>query len=351
VFLSTGLTGLSLPDRTLCLTFDDGPGATPGGGSGPRTTQLSEYLTLQGIPATFFMVGKHARLFPQLAATLATGGHASGNHTFHHLDLVALRQSGGDVVREVRSAHPLVAAAGPASQTLFRPPYGSWSGDVADELNADVFTAALHVGPVMWDVDAADWAAWREGRSAESCADDYLAAIEEAGRGIVLMHDSTADSDDLRAGNRTFDMVKLLVPRLRARGYRFVGLNRVPDIAAALDPGARLLVVDGPAPVTVQLGVHGRGLLRADDGSCLVPDDEGVGPLRRQPHVSPVAAVEVVPVDGQRCAFRTRAGHFIGRGAGADGLEATSAGLGPEQLFRCRLPEVPLPEVPAWRGS
>jgi peptidoglycan/xylan/chitin deacetylase (PgdA/CDA1 family) len=59
MFSTDQLKGLSLPEKTLCLTFDDGPGETEGDDPGPKTVQLAEYLTEQNISATFFMVGSH----------------------------------------------------------------------------------------------------------------------------------------------------------------------------------------------------------------------------------------------------------------------------------------------------
>jgi peptidoglycan/xylan/chitin deacetylase (PgdA/CDA1 family) len=56
-----------LPDGLLCLTYDDGPGVTSTPtGPGSRTDDLGFYLFLQGIPATFFVIGQRAANEPQL---------------------------------------------------------------------------------------------------------------------------------------------------------------------------------------------------------------------------------------------------------------------------------------------
>ncbi|MGH7192455.1 MAG: hypothetical protein ACREJM_02855, partial [Candidatus Saccharimonadales bacterium] len=52
------------------------------------------------------------------------------------------------------------------------------------------------------------------------------------GRGIVLLHDSS-EEDDVRPRNRTFEMTRLLAPRLKARGYRFVRLDEIPRVRHA----------------------------------------------------------------------------------------------------------------------
>jgi peptidoglycan/xylan/chitin deacetylase (PgdA/CDA1 family) len=58
MFTSDGIYGNDLPDRTLCLTFDDGPGETKGEGPGPRTLELAQFLASRMITATFFVIGE-----------------------------------------------------------------------------------------------------------------------------------------------------------------------------------------------------------------------------------------------------------------------------------------------------
>jgi len=217
------LSGGALPSGTLCLTFDDGPGATARPGPGPRTLELARYLADEEVPATFFLSGKHMLGLPDVAPELIRLGHLVGNHSQEHLNLPELLASGGDVVAEVRATADLLVdvVGGPL---FFRPPYGAWSPEVAVALNADPGLALAHVGPVLWDVDGSDWRHWRDGSPPQDCADDYLDRIETASHGIVLQHDCTADSDAIKAANRTFEAVQLLVPDLKGRGYTFVGL-------------------------------------------------------------------------------------------------------------------------------
>lgn len=224
--------GASLPDGVLSLTFDDGPGASPSDGPGPKTRRLAEYLAGEQIPATFFMCGKHVAQLPDVVSRLRELGHVVANHTQTHPDLVTQLESGGDVVTEVAATDALIRS-GP-DRLLFRPPYGRWSPGVADALNANADLASGYVGPVNWDIDGDDWASWRDGESPRVCADNYLRDVTAAGRGIVLMHDSTADNDGWQQNNGTFEAIQLMVPTLRERGYTFVALDAVPDIRAAL---------------------------------------------------------------------------------------------------------------------
>jgi peptidoglycan/xylan/chitin deacetylase (PgdA/CDA1 family) len=234
VFSREQLVGTSLPEGTLSLTFDDGPGVTRGDGRGPKTQRLAEYLADQSIPATFFVCGKHVAQLPGVVGRLRELGHAVGNHTQNHPDLVGRLESGADIAGELTSTDLLIRAG---DTLFFRPPYGSWSPDVADALNADVELAGRYIGPVHWEIDGDDWAAWRDGLSPDVVAQTYLTAVAEQRRGIVLMHDSTADHDDWVVNNGTFEAIQLIVPALRERGYAFVALDTVPEIAGALPRG------------------------------------------------------------------------------------------------------------------
>ena len=94
--------------------------------------------------------------------------------------------------------------------------------------------AKSHVGPVGWDIDAGDIGYWRDGRSAAGGRVRLRRGDRVAhGAGIVLMHDSTADIDELRPRNRALELARVLIPELRARGYRFVRLDQVPQVASA----------------------------------------------------------------------------------------------------------------------
>lgn len=222
--ISRWITGDSLPDGRLCLTFDDGPGESAPTGPGPRTVELAEYLADQAVPATFFLCGKYVRELPRVPARLRELGHAVGNHTTTHPRLPDLAASGGDVAGEVRDTAELLGGEG---KVWFRPPYGLWDDAVARLLDADP-ALDTHVGPVTWNVGGGDWDFWRRGRTPRDCAAHYLDDVERQRRGVVLLHDCTADNDEIRAANRTFETVRLLVPELRRRGYSMVSLDEVP---------------------------------------------------------------------------------------------------------------------------
>ena len=72
---------------------------------------------------------------------------------------------------------------------------------------------------------AADWDCWGKHISVEKCGALYMNEMNTRKRGIVLMHDIHSN---------TIDMVKQLVPQLKAQGWKFTTVPEVPSIKRAL---------------------------------------------------------------------------------------------------------------------
>jgi peptidoglycan/xylan/chitin deacetylase (PgdA/CDA1 family) len=155
------LTGADvLPPGTLCLTYDDGPGATPGDERGPKTLRLAQYLAGEGVSAAFFMSGVHVAELPDAPDAVRALGHVVGNHTWHHWHLPEVLDSGGDLVGELTSTDAVLQL--PLGAPVYvRPPYGHWSAAVAAALTAATAANDDWVGPVGWDVDTEDWTMWQ----------------------------------------------------------------------------------------------------------------------------------------------------------------------------------------------
>ncbi len=217
MFNAVPITGAGLPDRTLVLTYDDGPG--------PNTVPIAEYLSSMGIAATFFVVGSQVERWPDVLARVRELGHRLGNHTWTHdvAGLTGQLTRGDDIVAEVkRTASLLDPTAGPIA---FRAPYGLWNSAVTAALNADAELAEGHVGHVHWDIDRTDWAAWRDGVDPTVVATCYRVHANTVKKGIVLLHDYTADYAVIAAANRTTELTRALVPTLIADGFRFAPLD------------------------------------------------------------------------------------------------------------------------------
>jgi peptidoglycan/xylan/chitin deacetylase (PgdA/CDA1 family) len=327
MFFDLDIKADQLPPKTLCLTYDDGPGETAGAGPGPRTGALAAFLAERGVAATFFMIGQHIAEYPDLPRRLHALGHMVGNHTYTHPGLVALAQSGGDVVGEIARTGELIhdAVAGPV--TFLRAPYGNWREKIAPDSDADRRTSIVaeilnrsgrfpsYVGPINWDISSLDWEFWGRGDPAASCATALLEKIERIGRGIVLMHDSS-DDPSVRANNRTAETTRLLVPELQARGYRFVRLDVIPQVRSAVQVAALIA-------------------LRSPEGHVLVLGEDGtIG--AHAPSDAAQAREEVfglVPAGPRQVALRASGGRFLSAAGAGLPMRAGPVEAGPaEQL-------------------
>lgn len=221
MFALKNIENIDLPPKTLCLTYDDGPGA--------ESAEIGRFLKERGVRATFFVVGKFAVDHPEVLDQLHADGHIIGNHTFEHPDLPYYVSVNGDVRDQIIRTNTVIQKYNEGKPIYFRATYGKWSPEVARELNIDMRSSFRHVGPVYWDVAGIDCHYWKLDKSVEEAADAYLADITQKGRGVIVMHDGTADMDTVAAKTRTLALTRRLVPQLQAMGYRFVGLDEIDD--------------------------------------------------------------------------------------------------------------------------
>jgi len=212
--------GTAMPDKTLSLTFDDGPAE--------GTADLSSYLQGKGVAATFFINGVYVTGREAVVKQQAADGHLLGNHTHTHRALTEL--AGGEILDEVEKTDLLLSPMVPKGKLFFRAPFGAWSAAVQGTLSKTAMSK--YIGPVGWDIGAAltettaaDWACWDEttgGRTVEECGDLYLREIREKRHGIVLMHDGPPESN-----SKTLELVQYVLPILQSEGYKFVRLDKV----------------------------------------------------------------------------------------------------------------------------
>ncbi|MEJ7560213.1 MAG: polysaccharide deacetylase family protein [Pedobacter sp.] len=224
MFTSHSYTGSSLPPKTLCFTFDDGPGE--------NTLAIAKFLYEQDIPATFFVVGKYAIHEPEILRTLVNWNHTIGNHTFDHPDLPYYVSVNGNLQDQIIRTDTVIQSY-TDNNIFFRAPYGKWSPEVAADLNANLLSTLNYVGPVHWDVGGVDCWYWLNGKSVEYALDAYILSIEEAGKGIVVFHDEIADMDFLKPANKTLELLQQLVPKLKALGYTFVSIQSIESLKEA----------------------------------------------------------------------------------------------------------------------
>ena len=103
-------------EKHVAITFDDGPSTN-------FTPQILELLESYNAKATFFCIGKHIEMHPELIKKITAQGHTIGNHSYSHssyFDFFGKQK----VKDEIAKTDNLVRSIIHKKMNLFRPPYG-----------------------------------------------------------------------------------------------------------------------------------------------------------------------------------------------------------------------------------
>ncbi len=190
-------------DRTVALTFDDGPS--------PRwTPQLLDLLARLGVRATFFVNGTNVDAHPWLARRIVAEGHAIGNHTYSHANLDELSPA-MQVAEIERGSHAIEAATG-VVPCLFRGPYGSHHGSSVREL---VWERGMSIGG--WSHNSRDYTTPLSPSPAFQVSIVGAVTAPVLPHPVLLLHDGSPGN----YRQNTVDAVERIVAFYRARGYEF----------------------------------------------------------------------------------------------------------------------------------
>ena len=199
------------PGRRIALTFDDGPDPN-------WTPRIASVLEAMGVPATFFVVGDHVVRYPGIVDSLSDDGFELGNHTFTHGNLTDAADWQRDL--QISLTESAVAGAAGVRPRLVRPPYSATAAAV-DRDDERTYAAIADQGYLiaLSDFDAEDWR--RPG------VDEIVRNATPPGRrgGVILMHDGGGDR------SQTVRALRILVPELRRRGFRFVDLSALAGLS------------------------------------------------------------------------------------------------------------------------
>jgi peptidoglycan-N-acetylglucosamine deacetylase len=194
-------SGPATVERTVALTFDDGP-------SPQYTRRILATLTKLRVRATFFVIGYLAEANPDLVRQELRLGMTVGNHSYNHPQMPPFAQLPPQLLRdEIALAEQILSRLG-AQPRLFRPPGGSSSPQLVRA------AAALGLRVVLWSLDPADW---RPGSSAKQITKRVLSAVRPGS--IVILHDGGGDR------SATLTAIPAIVRGIRHRGLQLVGLK------------------------------------------------------------------------------------------------------------------------------
>ena len=156
---------------TVYLTFDDGP-------TGPLTEEILSILKQYKARATFFCVGENVKKNPELFRKIQIEGHATGNHTHHHLN--GWKTPVKDYLADIKEA------AGYIPSRLFRPPYGRIK-------RSQVRAVGLDYRIIMWTALSMDY---DPKVSPEECLKISIAGLKPGS--ILVFHDNQKAAEKVR---------------------------------------------------------------------------------------------------------------------------------------------------------
>jgi len=187
---------ISVKDKILYLTFDDGPH--------PEATPfVLKELKKHNILATFFCIGKNVVAYPDIYDQIIREGHSIGNHTYNHLN-------GWKTNNDVY-LNDIALASNEIDSYLFRPPYGRITSFQAKKLKAVMKGKEPKV--IMWDVLSGDF---DTSCSPQQCLENVLFASVPGS--IIVFHDS----------EKAFPRLEYTLPKIlhyfSEKGYLFKAL-------------------------------------------------------------------------------------------------------------------------------
>lgn len=193
---------LPLADKEVILTFDDGPWPA-------TTTAILDSLKAECVRATFFLIGQNAKARPEIVRRQVTEGHTVAHHSMTHPSQTLAKMPFEAAVAEIErgmAADDLAAygsAAGAPRVPFFRFP------GFASTPRLLSYLASRGISVFGADFWASDWNPMTPDQQLAL----VLGRLDAAGRGIVLFHDTKA---------QTAAMIPAFLDALKARGFKVV---------------------------------------------------------------------------------------------------------------------------------
>jgi cellulose synthase/poly-beta-1,6-N-acetylglucosamine synthase-like glycosyltransferase/peptidoglycan/xylan/chitin deacetylase (PgdA/CDA1 family) len=227
--------GRGLPDRTVALTFDDGPDPV-------WTPRILDALRRNRVTATFFVIGSRVNEHPDLVRRMMAEGHEVGSHTYTHADLTGMPAWRQRI--ELGLTRNAIAGVTGRTPTLYRPPFSSTT-DAVTRADAAALREAARAGhiAVLTDVDTRDW----ERPGVEAIVRAAVPSRENGGA-VVLLHDGGGDR------SQTVAALDRLLPAFAGKGYRFTTVSGALGVRAV--PAGRADRLRGLALRYAQRGAH-----------------------------------------------------------------------------------------------
>lgn len=193
----------NMNNKTLALTFDDGPDS--------RTTPaLLEVLEKEGVKAAFFIIGKKAEENCSLLRRIDSDGHLIGGHSYSHsnfFDLFSRKR----ILGELTLTEEVISNCTARKIKMFRPPFGVTNPVLSDALKK----MGYHI--IGWSLRSRDTVISDEDKLLER-----LRTHLKPGD-VILLHDSL---------KHTASVTGKLIKLAKSQGYTFERPDKLLGIEA-----------------------------------------------------------------------------------------------------------------------
>lgn len=182
------------------LTFDDGPDDI-------NTPAILDILKKEQVKATFYVLGRAAEAYPDIAKRIFAEGHAIGNHSYDH-DYGKLYASVDNYLDEMEQTDEILHRMLGMRPLITRAPGGRMGNFT------DAYIEGIRANGYVehdWNVSSADTA------PGNPVAQDFMDNIEEQATmesAIILMHSSSGHEETVKA-------LPGIIRILREKGYNF----------------------------------------------------------------------------------------------------------------------------------
>jgi peptidoglycan-N-acetylglucosamine deacetylase len=183
--------------KEIALTIDDGY---------KPDMRIIDLLHSYNITPTVFIVGAVVYLNPDFIKQMNALGWEIGNHTYYHpwttkIDNEELNNQihrTYDEIKEVTGKEPI---------KLFRPPYGAYNARTLEDITLQGYKI------ILWDNEIMDWF---QGINPSLQIDHAMGLLQNGN--ILLCH---------FGGYNTYEVLKVLIPDILAKGYKFVTISQM----------------------------------------------------------------------------------------------------------------------------
>lgn len=202
---------LDTSKKVAYLTFDDGP-------TKKITPRILKTLDDYNVKATFFLLGKNAKRYPELVKEEKTKGHSIGNHTYCH-EYKYLYNNPSNFLKDLKkNEQVLTSILGKYDGKIIRFPGGSFFNK-----KIPFKEAANKAGYTYIDWNALNGDAEHLNVPANKLINRLKDTTKSRNRVVILMHDAATKAT-------TADALPKIIEYLKSQGYEFRTLDEQGNI-------------------------------------------------------------------------------------------------------------------------